>query len=67
MSKERNVIAATFAQFLLKNMGGSETFKVNLVGINNIDFDLTASEHDLGQVCLCKLQCGNGYGVRNIL
>ncbi|KRT81256.1 hypothetical protein AMK59_5638 [Oryctes borbonicus] len=26
-SKERNVIAATFAQFLLKNMGGSETFK----------------------------------------
>lgn len=27
MSKERNVIAATFAQFLLKNMGGSETFK----------------------------------------
>ncbi|XP_060532569.1 apoptosis-resistant E3 ubiquitin protein ligase 1 [Cylas formicarius] len=27
ISKERNVIAATFAQFLLKNMGGSETFK----------------------------------------
>ncbi|KAK9675112.1 hypothetical protein QE152_g40630, partial [Popillia japonica] len=27
VSKERNVIAATFAQFLLKNMGGSETFK----------------------------------------
>ncbi|XP_022903432.1 apoptosis-resistant E3 ubiquitin protein ligase 1 isoform X1 [Onthophagus taurus] len=26
-SKERIVIAATFAQFLLKNMGGSETFK----------------------------------------
>jgi len=28
VSRERNVIAATFAQFLLKNMGGSETFKV---------------------------------------
>ncbi|XP_017771527.1 PREDICTED: apoptosis-resistant E3 ubiquitin protein ligase 1 isoform X2 [Nicrophorus vespilloides] len=27
VSKERNVIAATFAQYLLKNMGGSETFK----------------------------------------
>lgn len=27
LSKERYVIAATFAQFLLKNMGGSETFK----------------------------------------
>ncbi|KAK9755013.1 hypothetical protein QE152_g802 [Popillia japonica] len=27
VSKERDVIAATFAQFLLKNMGGSETFK----------------------------------------
>ncbi|VEN39898.1 unnamed protein product [Callosobruchus maculatus] len=27
VSRERNVIAATFAQFLLKNMGGSETFK----------------------------------------
>ncbi|XP_076250945.1 apoptosis-resistant E3 ubiquitin protein ligase 1 isoform X1 [Rhynchophorus ferrugineus] len=27
ISKEKNVIAATFAQFLLKNMGGSETFK----------------------------------------
>ncbi|KAL1505257.1 hypothetical protein ABEB36_004860 [Hypothenemus hampei] len=27
ISKERFVIAATFAQFLLKNMGGSETFK----------------------------------------
>jgi hypothetical protein len=27
ISRERNVIAATFAQFLLKNMGGSETFK----------------------------------------
>ncbi|CAH1098639.1 unnamed protein product [Psylliodes chrysocephalus] len=27
VSKDRNVIAATFAQFLLKNMGGSETFK----------------------------------------
>uniref|UniRef100_A0AAR5Q493 HECT-type E3 ubiquitin transferase n=2 Tax=Dendroctonus ponderosae TaxID=77166 RepID=A0AAR5Q493_DENPD len=27
ISKERNVIAATFAQYLLKNMGGSETFK----------------------------------------
>lgn len=27
ISKDRNVIAATFAQFLLKNMGGSETFK----------------------------------------
>ncbi|GLV39987.1 uncharacterized protein CBL_10882 [Carabus blaptoides fortunei] len=27
VSKERNVIAATFTQFLLKNMGGSETFK----------------------------------------
>lgn len=26
-SKDRNIIAATFAQFLLKNMGGSETFK----------------------------------------
>lgn len=27
LSKDRYVIAATFAQFLLKNMGGSETFK----------------------------------------
>ncbi|XP_025831549.1 apoptosis-resistant E3 ubiquitin protein ligase 1 [Agrilus planipennis] len=27
VSKERNVIAATFMQFLLKNVGGSETFK----------------------------------------
>ncbi|XP_074038051.1 apoptosis-resistant E3 ubiquitin protein ligase 1 isoform X1 [Leptinotarsa decemlineata] len=27
VSRERNVVAATFAQFLLKNMGGSETFK----------------------------------------
>lgn len=27
VSKERNVIAATFTHFLLKNMGGSETFK----------------------------------------
>ncbi|CAH1174172.1 unnamed protein product [Phaedon cochleariae] len=27
VSRDRNVIAATFAQFLLKNMGGSETFK----------------------------------------
>lgn len=26
-SKERNVIAATFTHFLLKNIGGSETFK----------------------------------------
>lgn len=26
-SKERNVIAATFTNFLLKNMGGSETFR----------------------------------------
>uniref|UniRef100_T1IIH2 HECT-type E3 ubiquitin transferase n=1 Tax=Strigamia maritima TaxID=126957 RepID=T1IIH2_STRMM len=27
MTPERNVIAATFTQFLLKNIGGSETFK----------------------------------------
>lgn len=27
ISKQRNVIAATFTQFLLKNIGGSETFK----------------------------------------
>lgn len=27
MSKDRNVIAATFTHFLLKNIGGSETFK----------------------------------------
>ncbi|CAH1403854.1 unnamed protein product [Nezara viridula] len=27
MSRERNVIAATFTHFLLKNIGGSETFK----------------------------------------
>lgn len=26
-SKDRNVIAATFTHFLLKNIGGSETFK----------------------------------------
>lgn len=26
-SKERNIIAATFTHFLLKNIGGSETFK----------------------------------------
>lgn len=27
LSKDRNVIAATFTHFLLKNIGGSETFK----------------------------------------
>lgn len=26
-SKDRNIIAATFTHFLLKNIGGSETFK----------------------------------------
>lgn len=30
-SPDRDVIAATFTQFLLKNIGGSETFKVSLL------------------------------------
>lgn len=32
-SKDRNIIAATFTHFLLKNIGGSETFKDKQVQI----------------------------------